>query len=116
MIVPEAELRQVAMQMALSAMLVDPAHSALEDAEAAFDRVGVNLLPGKLASAVANMLMLGKVLVHPFVEATFVGIERTFAVDIFLDQLRNVDLRCLLDVEIANLPLALMQAKDSTLS
>jgi hypothetical protein len=41
-IVKEIEFRQVVVKMGFAAMLIDADHSALEDREHAFDRVGVN--------------------------------------------------------------------------
>src|SRR5207248_1424242 len=45
--VPKIELTQVAVQVAIAAMLVDAAHPAFEDREEAFDRVGVRVPANK---------------------------------------------------------------------
>ena len=46
------------MQMLLFAVLINAPHTALENREIAFRRVGVNLAAAILASAVINIFML----------------------------------------------------------
>ena len=41
-VVAEVKFREVAVQMLFGAMLIDALHAALEDAEIAFNRVGVD--------------------------------------------------------------------------
>src|SRR5690349_4834560 len=43
MVVPEVELAQIAMQVLLTAVLIDALHTALEDREVALDGVGVRV-------------------------------------------------------------------------
>jgi len=43
-IIAEIELRQIALQMPFGAMLIGTLHAALEDAEIAFDAIGVNIV------------------------------------------------------------------------
>ena len=54
MIIPEIELGQVAVQVLLRAMLIDALHAALEDAEVALDRIGMNGTINVLADAVSD--------------------------------------------------------------
>jgi hypothetical protein len=53
-VVAELELRDIPMQMLLGAMLIDALHAALEDREAAFNRVGMNAATAIFASAVVD--------------------------------------------------------------
>ena len=54
LIIPEIELRKIAVQMPLGAMLIDALHAAFEDGEIAFDGVGVDIAPTVLTTVMAN--------------------------------------------------------------
>ena len=56
-VVPEIKLRQITVQMALSAMLKHTLHATLEDAEIAFNRVRVDSTTTILALAVVHDAM-----------------------------------------------------------
>src|SRR4051794_7135572 len=61
-VVSELELGKVAVQMHLAAMLVNALHATLEDAEIAFDRVGMHGVVRKadiLAAAVSDRAVAG---------------------------------------------------------
>lgn len=61
--IPEVELSQIAVQMLLAAVQIDALHAALEDAERAFDGVGVDDgggVPDVLALAVVGGLVSGE--------------------------------------------------------
>lgn len=58
--VTEIEFCQIAVQMLLATMLVDPAHAALEDRKEALDRVRVCIAPDVLTNAVQHPLMRGE--------------------------------------------------------
>lgn len=73
MIVPEIELRKIAMQVLFGAMLISAAHAALEDREVAFDGVGVNLAANVLTFAVIDRVMLDNLIQQASVNAAFVG-------------------------------------------
>jgi hypothetical protein len=59
-VVAELKLSDVAVQVLTAAMLIDALHAALEDREAAFQRVRVDVVTHILASAVLNDAMLGE--------------------------------------------------------
>ena len=61
---PELELGQVAAQVLLGAVLVDPAHPALEDAEIALDGVGVDDAANILAGRVLHRVVAGEMSRH----------------------------------------------------
>jgi len=61
------------MQMLLAAMLIDPAHTALEDGEEAFNRVGVRIAAPVLTDVVTDNAVIRKVLAKMDVLARFVG-------------------------------------------
>lgn len=75
--VTEVELGKVALQVLRTAMLVDAAHPALEDAEKALNRVGVDgavTLADILANAVIDRLVTtSERLAGELIEASFVG-------------------------------------------
>jgi len=52
--VPEAEFIQVALEVLLAAVLVNPDHAALEDAEGSLDGVGCHVAAGVLLGAVVG--------------------------------------------------------------
>ena len=51
-IIAEVKFREITVQMLLATMLVDAAHPAFEDREAAFDRNGVNVVAHVFAARV----------------------------------------------------------------
>ena len=57
-VVPKVELREVAVQVLLAAVLVGALHAALEDGEVALDGVGVDDAAHVLALAVGRELVL----------------------------------------------------------
>jgi hypothetical protein len=62
-IVAEIKFREIAMQMLLIAMLIDAAHTALEDREVAFGRVGMHIVADVFAAGMMHRFVIGKVLV-----------------------------------------------------
>ena len=54
MIIPEIELREIAVKMVPSAMLIDSLHTTLEDREIALDGVGVDIAAPVLATIVVH--------------------------------------------------------------
>src|SRR4051812_4199719 len=71
-VLPEIELRHVAVQVLRLAVLIDTLHAALEHAVEAFNRVRVDLAPAILADAVPHEIMLGKVLVQVRILTSFI--------------------------------------------
>lgn len=67
--IAEIELRQIAVQMLLAAMLVHALHAALEGREEAFDRVRMDVAPAVFLGAVVDCLVRGVLLA----EALIVG-------------------------------------------
>lgn len=84
-VVPEVKLGGIAMQMGLTAMLVDADHPALEDAVEAFDGVGVDFAAPILASAMGDEIMLGEVFGDLAVLPGFVGHDVRTTVHVRLD-------------------------------
>lgn len=80
--VAEVIFRQIAVQVLLAAMLVDAPHPALEDAEVAFDGVGVDGAAHVLARAVVHALMVGNVERDEAIDGAFVGHDASFAADV----------------------------------
>ena len=76
-IIAEVKLGNVAVQMGLTAMLIDTLHAALEDREHVLDGVGMDreavLVADILASGMLDGAMRGKLLACLGVEAAFVG-------------------------------------------
>ena len=56
-VISEIELRKVAMQMLLRAVLIDAPHASLEDRKAAFNRVRVDGAADVFASAVIDRIV-----------------------------------------------------------
>lgn len=61
------------MQVLLAAMLIDALHAALEHGVEAFHGVRVDEAPAILARTMANVIMLGKVLVQVGILPGFIG-------------------------------------------
>ncbi len=68
-VVTEIEFRQIAVQVLLGTMLIDAAHSALENREVAFDRIGgCDVFRNVLANVVLHSAVLRKLFADPMVE------------------------------------------------
>ena len=80
--VAEVEFVDVALQMLARAMLIDAAHSALEDAEIAFDGVGVNLTTPIFFDAVLDGFMPIKEPANRLLRSSFVGVQLGQAADV----------------------------------
>ena len=62
-VIAELEFRRIAVQVLLTTVLIHALHAALEDAEIALNRVGVDDATAILTLAVSGEIVLGKVLV-----------------------------------------------------
>src|SRR5579884_2239950 len=89
--VSELELRQIAVKVLLGAMLINALHAALEDAEIAFNGVGVDASTDVLASLVVHAAM-AKVIVTELVAIClgFVGQDVGFAINVRLHNRDNL--------------------------
>ena len=81
-VIAELELTSIAMQVLLVAVLVDAAHTALEDREIAFNGIGVNVAPNILASAMHNEIVRCKIVVQLAILTSFVGVDGGFLGDV----------------------------------
>jgi hypothetical protein len=70
----EIELREIAMQVLLSTVLIGALHAALEYREHAFNGVGVHVTANVFFLAVVHSLMVGKVLTDRLVRAPLVSL------------------------------------------
>ena len=68
--------------MLLVAMLINALHTPFEDAEIAFDSIGVNLAPDILFGGMIDGVMLRNVTVRTSIKAAFIGMQVAFAGDI----------------------------------
>lgn len=114
-VMSELKLGQVARQVLFGAVLIDTAHTALEDREIAFDGVGVRLAANKLAGRVLHRVMAGEVLGHLAVEPAFVGVQRSLGQYVLDHQLLHVLLGGLRNMEGADPAATLDQAEDGVL-
>lgn len=78
MIIPEIELRQIAMEMFFAAMLIRPPHPALEHAEIVFDRVGMNIAARPLELGMVDGVMGGEPLLFAYRMLTGLIILRVY--------------------------------------
>ena len=81
-VVAKIELVDVALQVLVRALLIDAAHSALEDAEIAFDGVGVNLTTPIFFDAVLDGFMPIKEPANRLLRSSFVGVQLGQAADV----------------------------------
>lgn len=81
-IVPEIELRQVAMKMPLAAVLIDARHAALEDREEPFQGIGVGFAAHPFFFLMVHGLMIGVLAGDPTVVSGFVGHDGRLALDL----------------------------------
>ena len=116
MVVAELEFRKVAVQVLLSAVLVDAVHPALEDAERPLDRFGVDGAADILVGRVLDRLVAAHLRADLDVEAALVGHQSGFTSDILADDASDRLLVSALDMHEVDLPAALDQAKDGTLA
>lgn len=68
-IVTEIELREVAMQVALVAVLVGAAHAELEHQKAAFNRIRGHVVPSVFLLIVVDVLVGGELLAERRIDA-----------------------------------------------
>jgi hypothetical protein len=73
-VVTEVVFRKVSVQMFFLTMLINAAHSALEDRKEPFNRIGVNVVAHIFAMRVRDLFMRGEFLPNADVEAAFVGV------------------------------------------
>lgn len=78
----EVELRQIAMKMALAAMLIDAFHPAIEDREVAFDVGGIGIVPHIFIGVVLDALMLGELAAASGIKDSLIGQQVALATDI----------------------------------
>ena len=86
LIIPEIELGEVTMKVFLGAMLIDALHAALEDAEKAFDGIGVDRAASVLMAIMGHNAMLGEVPANRLVVGCFVGHQPRFAGKVLTNQ------------------------------
>src|ERR1700759_4571475 len=77
-IITEVELREIAMQMLLAAMLINTAHTALEHAKEAFRRIHMHIAARVFLRGMLHCFMRCKELFRTEVEPAFVGVQATF--------------------------------------
>lgn len=99
MIVPEIELRKIAMQVLFGAMLISAAHAALENREVAFDSVGVDFAANVLTLAMIDRVMLGDLIQQASVNPAFVGMNAGLLIEVPVHDLGNGRLVRVLDME-----------------
>ena len=75
-IVAEVKFREITMKMLFLTVLVNALHSALENRERAFNRIGVNVASHIFACEWRHRLMRGKIRYGVAIEAAFVGVQR----------------------------------------
>ena len=71
--VAEFKFSQVAVQVVLVAILIDSAHTALEDAKISLDGVGGNVTAHVFAAPIGNELVRCVLLGYRSIEAAFIG-------------------------------------------
>ena len=76
--------------MLFGTMLIDALHPALEDAEEAFNGVGVDLTPPIFANAMPHEVMLGEITGEKLVLPGFVGHHDCAAVNVSLQDRHNI--------------------------
>ena len=76
--VAELELRQIAVQMLLAAMLLHAAHPAFEDAESAFNGVRGDVAAHVFLVIVMHRAMLRKLTAYALIHPRFVGHQAGF--------------------------------------
>jgi hypothetical protein len=72
MVVAEVKFLQLAVKVLLAAMLIDALHAAFENAEVAFNGVGVNVAANVFLGAVADGFVSRVFLARLGIEAAFV--------------------------------------------
>src|SRR5207248_11749774 len=92
--IAEIELRQVAVQVLLGAMLINALHAALEDRIEAFDGIGMNgalaLVPDVFLIGVTNGVMTGKFLAYATIQGSLIGHDLGFARDVLTDDRHDI--------------------------
>lgn len=111
-VIPEVVLSKVAVQMLLAAMLIDAAHTALEDAEKAFDSIGVNfgigginVLPVAVSSAAVACVVIPQIAVG----VMFIGHDGRFTSNILGHDRQDGIGASVLDNDASALPGAALQ-------
>jgi len=102
-IVPEIELRKIAVKVLLIALLIDTPHPALERVEEAFNGVRGYVAASIFLLEMHNPLMSGELLADSPLHAAFVGMEAAFTVHILAHEFGNVLNVSLLGIEGSNL-------------
>lgn len=82
--VAEVKFRKIAVQVLLAAMLIDAAHAALEDEEAALDGVREHVAAHLLSSGVIDDLMAGERLADGLVDFGLISDQTGFLGDVRL--------------------------------
>ena len=101
-VVAEVEFREIAMQMWLATVLIDAEHAALEEAEGALDRVGVQIAAGVLTASMVDRLVRGEALAGLSVETAFVREQRRLRIGVGIKDLADPGLGSCLDVKAAD--------------
>ena len=82
--IAEIELREIAVQMLLFAVLVDAFHATLENRVVALDGVGVDVAANVFVNGVVDGFMAGKFPSDPRVPTGIVRHQRRVALDVFV--------------------------------
>ena len=86
LIIPEIELREIAVKMFLSTVLIDALHSALEDRKVALDGVGVNVATPVFTAIMADHAVFGEILANRIVLACFISHQPRFTGEVLIHQ------------------------------
>jgi hypothetical protein len=114
--IPEIKLRQLAVQMLLTAMLIDALHSALEDRIVALDRISVDVAVADIfVGAVLDGFVAGEPLTDVLVVTSLIGHQRGFAGDVIADDIVNLPDASVVDVKATRTTAALYESKNSVL-
>lgn len=93
LIISEIEFGQVPMQMLFATVLIYALHPALKDAEIAFRRVRMSIVPHVFFALVVDDLMLGKFLPQRHVVAGLIGHQPCLFGDVFAQDRADIMLR-----------------------
>jgi hypothetical protein len=102
--VSEIELGKIAVQMALTTMLINTFHATLEDAVKSFDGIRVNVAAHVFTGFMTDALMAGEMVAEREIMSAFIGHHRGFFCNIGLDDRDYIGCAGSLNTERANLP------------
>src|SRR5207248_7807780 len=113
--VPEIELGEITVQMAVATMLINSAHAAFEDREEALNGVGARLAAHPFAASMHDVIVPSELATDTAIELRLVGIQDAVTLEVLANDAADVALVHPVRMDGTGAPAALDESDDHAL-